>query len=87
MAFPNFRSSGDAAAGDVELYPNKVKDMQGRPFRMSLFESPPYLVNLRKSAGGREEEWFGYDGGMLDAIVQHFNATLQLVVPVNNDPG
>lgn len=75
----------------MELYPNKVKDMQGRPFRMSLFESPPYLVNLRKSVGGRagagDEEWFGYDGGMLGAIVKHFNATLKLVVPVNNDPG
>lgn len=54
---------------------------------MSLFDSPPYLVNFSKSAATGDQEWFGYDGGMVNEIVQHFNATLELVVPVNNDPG
>lgn len=67
------------------LYSNRTKNMHKHPFRMSLFESPPYLVNF--SRDGDLSAWYGYDGGMLDAIVEHFNATLQLVIPVNNDPG
>lgn len=54
---------------------------------MSLFESPPYLVNFSRSAAATDQDWAGYDGGMLTAIVKHFNATLELVIPVNNDPG
>lgn len=54
---------------------------------MSLFESPPYLVNMSASGQVQDQQWIGYDGGMLNAIVKHFNATLQLVIPVNNDPG
>lgn len=55
---------------------------------MSLFESLPYLVNLRKwEENAKDQEWIGYDGGMLNAIAGHFNATLELVIPVNNDPG
>lgn len=79
-----------AAAAEMrhqELYPDKVKNMHRHPFRMSLFDSPPYLVNFSKSAAPRDQDWVGYDGGMVNEIVQHFNATLELVVPVNNDPG
>lgn len=54
---------------------------------MSLFESPPYMVNVSKSSAVKDQKWVGYDGGMLNAIVKHFNATLQLVIPPNNDPG
>lgn len=61
--------------------------MQRNPFRMSLFESPPYLVNMSASGQVQDQQWIGYDGGMLNAIVKHFNATLQLVIPVDNDPG
>lgn len=60
----------------------------GRPFRMSLFESPPYLVNFGKSRPTKgDDEWVGYDGGMVNVIAKHFNATLETVVPFNNDPG
>lgn len=74
-------------ASTTKLYSDKVKNMHRHPFRMSLFESPPYLVNFSKSDAVDDQFWIGYDGGMVRAIVKHFNATLQLVVPDNNDPG
>lgn len=81
--FFNFRTAADGPL----YYSNKAKNMRGQPFRMSLFESPPYMVNVSKSSAMQDQKWVGYDGGMLNAIVKHFNATLQLVIPPNNDPG
>lgn len=81
------RGRDDEAPPPAKLYPNKVKNMQRNPFRMSLFETPPYLVNYRKSDAEDDQTWIGYDGGMVEAIAKHFNATPQLVVPVNSDPG
>lgn len=70
-----------------EFYPNKVKNINGSPFRISLFPSPPYIVNFSRSDSMDDQEWFGYDGGLTGPIIKMFNAKLQIIVPKNNNPG